>query len=250
MISMFKFPLFGAAICLATHAAFAQTPAPKTPPKPIVETVAPVEISSALPNGETVITRLDRTAPRIAISLLVRAGAADEISETAGWRRLLTDAMLRAAKNPASKTDADKWQSAAQMQAQAERLGGRLSASVGDDAIEFSVSGASSELVPLLDLLSNLALEPRLSDADIDGARRGLLRRLDDDGDDIAARATTELHARLYRDARGETVAYGLPMGGTLQSLNNLTGERVRVLHRAFFWPVAPHFVGLWAMSI
>ncbi|MDQ3813699.1 MAG: hypothetical protein M3347_07085, partial [Armatimonadota bacterium] len=53
-------------------------------------------VSTTLPNGITLITRTDYTSPRVAISLVARAGAAGETPATAGWRRLLTDAMLRA----------------------------------------------------------------------------------------------------------------------------------------------------------
>jgi len=206
------------------------------------------EARRTLSNGATLIERVDRTSPRIAISLLVRAGAADETATSAGWRRLLADAMLRAAKNPTQSTLAGangtgtnagdgEFLTARQMQREAERGGGRLAASVGDDVIEFSVSGDSGQSARLAQLLLALVRTPRLSDADIDGARKALVERLDREENDVATRATTELRGRLYRDARGELVAYGLPPAGTLDSLSSLTNERVRELHRQFFGP-------------
>jgi predicted Zn-dependent peptidase len=241
------------------------------------------EVRADLGNGTVLIERADRTSPRVAISLLLRAGAADETAENAGWRRLLADAMLRASRasgaaasgaaasgaaasgaaasgaaasgaaasgaaasgaaasgaaaSGAAASGAGEWLSGQQMQRAAEEAGGRLSASVGDDAIEFAVSGSSDQAPQLLRLLLSLVETPRLSDEDIDEARRGLVRRVEEENMDVAARATSELRERLYRDARGEMVAYGLPPQGSLASLNALTGERVRALHAAYSAP-------------
>ncbi len=186
-----------------------------------------------LPSGETLILRPDRTAPRVAISLQVRAGAANETVENVGWRRLLTDAMLRSARAPESAKD--EFLTGVQLQQRADALGGQLGAAVGDDGIAFSMTGSSAKLPELVALIRTLVEHPRLSDADIDRARRGLLARLEDENEDVAERASTAIRERLYRDARGELVAYGLPGGGTLQSLNALTAERIRELHKRYF---------------
>jgi predicted Zn-dependent peptidase len=73
-----------------------------------------------LPGDSTLVTRIDRNAPRVAISLLVRAGAVDETPSEAGWRRLLTEAMLRASL-PENGSDAV---TGLQMQKLAEQAGG------------------------------------------------------------------------------------------------------------------------------
>src|SRR5687768_4663871 len=68
---------------------------------PVAAVPAPAALTS-LRNGITLIASTDHIAPRISVSLLVRAGAADETPRTAGWRRLLTDSMLRAVQAPAT----------------------------------------------------------------------------------------------------------------------------------------------------
>jgi zinc protease len=198
--------------------------------------IAPEE-RRTLSNGVTLLVRRDRIAPRVSLSLLVRAGAADENSATAGWRRLLADAMLLAVKKPEGVTAEGEFLIPSQFRRAAERLGGQLGAAVGEDAVEFWASGHSSSQPQLLQLLLALVREPRLADEDIDAARKVLLDRIEDASGDVAVRATNALRSRLYRDARGELTAYGLPAIGTLDSLNGLTNERIRELHRTFFRP-------------
>ena len=217
----------------------------KTPPKAAPQaTAAPLlyvpplaattlESGSArLSNGLTLITRHDRLAPRVAFSLLIKAGAADETPKSAGWRRLLADVMLRGSKNAAG---ADL--KAADVQRAAENLGGRSGATVSDDAIEFWAIGDSAKQGELLDLLLQMALRPRLADDDVDAARDRLTTRLDTESDNVPAQAVNALRDQLYRNAENVPVAYGLPGTGTDESLKSLTAARLRALHRIFFAP-------------
>jgi zinc protease len=198
-------------------------------------------VLNTLPNGVSLLTRVDHTAPRIAVSLLIRAGAAEEDEATAGWRRLLTDSMLRAvqpsATPPATGSTSGAARTMDEMQRQAEALGGRLGASVGDDYIEFWVIGDNTKTDQLVDLLLDVVLHPRLSDQDIDETRRRLLERLDNESDDVALRAIAALRGQLYRNSRGETVAYGLPPNGTETALQQLSNARIRELHSLYFTP-------------
>jgi predicted Zn-dependent peptidase len=217
---------------------------------PVYAAPAPVA-RGRTPGGAVVLAQVDRIAPRVAISLVLRAGAADETVATAGWRRLLMDAMLLGTRDPGS--EGEVFLAGTELRERVEALGGRLSAQVGDDAIEMSITGPSTRAVALLDLLMAVATQPRLSDADVDRARRSLLRRLSDEdgaaegssgalsglGGDFAAsaRALRRLEERLYRDATGAPVAYGLSPSGTLQSLSNLDAPRLRELLRGYFAP-------------
>lgn len=203
---------------------------------------APVAaVTSVLPNGLTLVTRVDRTAPRIAISLQARVGAADEMAETAGWRRLLTEAMLRAASTgtPGNGPTGSNARAVAisQLEREAEAAGGRIGAGVGDDEVEFWAVGDSGSSGHLLDLLLNVVQHPRLSDADLDVARRRMQNRLDNGADEVSQQAVMALRSRLYRDARGELTAYGLPENGTDDSLQALTAPKLRALWTQYFQP-------------
>ncbi|HEX8834782.1 MAG TPA: insulinase family protein, partial [Abditibacteriaceae bacterium] len=227
-----------------------------------------------LSNGMTLVTRFDQTSPRVAISLLVRVGASDETAATAGWRRVLTESMLRAsysdlpipaatsgtttsntttpdAKTPAENApDADKSTTGnaapglsgtvltgAQLQRLALAAGGRIGASVGDDVLEFWVTGESRNAPILLDLLMTLVTRPRLANADINAGRRRIRANVQNEADDIALMATSSLRAQIYRDAAGKPLAYGLPPQGTDESLRRLTAGKIRALYQAYFNP-------------
>lgn len=193
-------------------------------------------------NGAQLVTRPDRAAPLVVMSLVVRAGAGDESAANAGWRRLLSEAMLRAslAKNLDEKLRAlakDGFVSGTQIQQRADELGGRIGASVGDDVIEFWASGPSDNAPQLADLLFAVALHPRLDESDLAAARDLLQVRGDDALDDPSSLATTALRTQLYRDAQGKATAYALPLYGTDASLTALSRESLQSLHARFFVP-------------
>lgn len=182
-----------------------------------------------LQNGATLVTQVDRTSPRISFSVQIRAGAADETSANAGWRRLLAEAILRASiQNGVTRTFAA-------LNRQVEDLGGRLGASVSDDAIEFSVSGESANANALLDLLLQALRSPRLNDDDVTAARQILNARREAASDNVTTIATTALGAQLFQDDKGAPLAYGLPFLGTNDTLDSLTSTRLRQLHAQFF---------------
>ncbi|HEX8551487.1 MAG TPA: pitrilysin family protein [Abditibacteriaceae bacterium] len=188
-----------------------------------------------LSNGITLVTRLDRTSPRVAFSILVRAGAADETVQSAGWRRVLTEAMLRAS---AVKTgESTEELTGAKLQRLAERAGGSLGASVSDDVVEFWGVGDASGSDVVLGALTTLVLNPRLSDADIAAARRRVAAASMAAEDDIALGATTALRSQVYRNTAGSPLAYGLAPHGTEDSRRTLTNDRVQAYFRAYVRP-------------
>ncbi len=226
--------------------------------------LAPVE-QARTPRGSLLLIQPDRTAPRIAMSLVLRAGAADETVASAGWRRLLVDSMLQSTRDP--RGSAQAFLSGTKLRDRIEALGGRMTAQVGDDAIELSLTGPSSRASDLLEILMAIATQPRLTDEDINRARRALVRRLSEEPGtsapnpgapsprapspgtpntsgsvagsqlDASSRALRRLEERLYRDASGAPVAYGLAPAGTLQSLSNLDSAQVRNLFAQYFAP-------------
>ncbi len=213
-----------------------QLPAVKPTPKPALPYVAalPRPVLEApmvkLSNGAVLILRTDRLAPRVAISLVFKAGASDEDTKNAGWRRLLADAMLRGSLGSDGKAHESR-----DVRRAAEALGGTVGATVGDDQIEFWAVGNSATQDKLLDLVLQMALHPRLSDADIETTRERLLARLDVETNDVPTQAVNALRNQLYRNPEGEPVAYGLPSNGLESSIKSLAPAQLRRLHAAFF---------------
>lgn len=234
-------------------------PAPASPAKPVAKPLPAPASGPVLPslrdlahseklsNGLTFVTRQDRTSPRVAFSLLIRAGAADEPVANVGWRRILTEAMLRASKTEgfapataAKKVVADALPealTALQMQRLAEAAGGQIGASVGDDVIEFWAVGDARGAGALLDVLLQVATHPRLSTADIDAARRRVTAAGEASQDDVAQSATAALRAQIYRNASGAPLAYGLAPQGTDASRRALTEDRMRAYFRSYVRP-------------
>jgi predicted Zn-dependent peptidase len=179
---------------------------------------SPAAISPAvmqkLTGGATLVTRTDKIAPRVAISLLVRAGASNETVQNAGWRQVLAGAMLRATKLPDGKI-----RSTSEWQALGETWGGQFGATTGEDFIELWARGDSAFASQLLESLLQIASSPRLSDADIAWARRRALEIVGQPETGVARRAADAIGRSLYRDDKGTPLAYALPDYGTFESL-------------------------------
>ncbi len=97
--------------------------------------ISPVE-TTVLAGGSTLLVRSDKIAPRVSISLLVRVGAADETPANAGWRQVLSSAILRTTRiDIGDKTP--KYASLSDLKQRLEAWGGDIGATVDDDAVEF-----------------------------------------------------------------------------------------------------------------
>ena len=186
-------------------------------------------VVETLPNGVILVPTLDRTAPRVAISLLVGEGAADETAATAGWRRLLVNAMARQAPEGYALGEGETAQKESLVNAAAQ-LGGVITVSVGDDVVEISVNGDSARGTQLLQLALALLQSPRLSDETLDKARTAQLDRIGAEDLDATTRIDAAIRTQVFRDKSGALVAYGLPDNGTQTSVESLDNARLREL--------------------
>ena len=189
----------------------------------------PLTAAETLPNGVVLLPSIDRTSPRVAISLLIGEGAANETSDNAGWRRLLLAAMSQQAPNgyEIGATDLSKQESLVNA---AAALGGTIAVNVGDDVIEISVTGESEHGADLLKLALAVLQNPRLTDENIDKARERQLDRIGAQDLEATARIDSAIRNQVFRDKSGALVAYGLPDDGTEKSIATLDNEKVRAL--------------------
>lgn len=204
--------------------------------------ISPLE-TTVLAGGSTLLVRNDKIAPRVAISLLVRVGAADETPATAGWRQVLSIAILRATQldignqSPADPKKPVRYATLGDLKKRLESWGGDIGATVDDDAIEFWITGDSQYSAELLRLLMQVVAQPRLAEEDITNARRRALALQSQAGNNLAARASTAISRRLYRDGKDAPLAYALPGFGSFESLSNITNEQLREWHEKYFVP-------------
>ncbi len=221
-----KSVLLCSALLASSSVALAAAPAPTT-----VQVASNFERVEALPNGLKFVSKIDRIAPRMALSLQVRVGASDESAPTAGWRRLYAGAVARGVpvqKDPAPVLSDDS--DGLNIARKAEALGGDAGISVGDDTIEFWATGDSASAPQLLELLVSMWKSSRLSDEDIAASRTSLTNQIDAQDLDFASQTSQALRTQEFVNAKGEPVSYGLSEIGTTQSLENLTPARVREL--------------------
>lgn len=206
---------------------------------PAPAAIAPVE-TTVLAGGSTLLVRSDNIAPRVAISLQVRVGAADETPANAGWRQVLSTAVLRATRLDIGEKDPEqpaRYVTLSDLKQRLEEWGGDMGATVDDDAIEFWITGDSRYSAELLRLLMQVVAQPRLSDEDFAAARRRVLVLQAQSANNLAARASSAIAGRLYRGTDGKPAAYALPNFGSFESLGEVEAEQLRQWHARYFVP-------------
>jgi len=176
-------------------------------------------------------------APYVSISVVVKAGVINETKSSVGWRQLLATAMMR------GTAIGDKSLDGAGLRKAAEAAGGDIGVQVLEDAIVFTAAGDSARQKDLAQLLLNVVLHPRLSHEDLSAARRITLRRLGANPANAMtdnSAAVEKLQSMLYSDSVN-SLTYGLPSNGTVDSLSGFTDDRAREYHKFYF--TAPNIV-------
>ncbi len=166
--------------------------------RPAVVGLGPVT-RLVLPNGLTVLVRENRGAPVVALTLLTRAGSADEPPERNGVTALLGRVLLKGTRA----------RSAVEVASAAEDVGGGIESAADQEYGEVRAWGLARHWRRLLALVHEVATEPRLADGEIERERQVLLaqiRGLQDQPAQVASR----ILARALYGARG----YGLPTSG------------------------------------
>jgi len=175
-----------------------------------------------LDNGFTVLVRENAVAPVVALSLLVRMGTRWETPENAGISNFVQAVMVTGTTTRSGGELADA----------VTALGGKLSASGDLDYSEIRASALARFWRELLGLTAELALEPKLSPAEVDRERSWLLRRVQRRVDNPVSNAFDAFYALVYG-----AYPYGLPTLGTPESLQRIDHAAIVARYRAFYRP-------------
>jgi zinc protease len=175
-----------------------------------------------LDNGFTVFVRENPVAPVVAVTLLVRMGTRWEEPMIAGVSNFVHAVMVR---GTAKRTGAQLAETIA-------GLGGKLSASGEVDYSEIRATALSRFWRELLVITAELALEPKLAPAEVDGERDWLVGRIQKRRDNAPARAFDEVFATIYG-----THPYALPVLGTPESLARIDHAAIVAWYRRFYRP-------------
>lgn len=183
------------AVCIGIVALAALLAAPLSAVK--AQTV-PAPDREQLLNGLTILYGNRAGDPNVLLRLRIKSGAAFDLAGKAGMMSLLADAMF-----PESTT----------REYVAEQLGGRLDVYTTYDSIDVTISGKSSELERMIDLLRNAILNVNLSAESVATLREGRVKELRDKASDAEA-ADRAVAARLFG-----SYPYGSPPRGTAETV-------------------------------
>ena len=149
-------------------------------------------------NGLTILYGNRAGDPNVLLKLRIKSGAAFDLAGKAGTMSLLADAMF-----PESTT----------REYVAEQLGGRLEVETTYDSIDVTISGKSSELERMIELLRNALLNVNLSAESVTTLREARIRQLTEksSNSELADRAVA---ARLFG-----SFPYGSPTRGTAETI-------------------------------
>ena len=175
-----------------------------------------------LANGLNVLVVDLPGRPLLSAQLVFRSGAADESADQAGATVLAARAL----------SEGTKFRDAIELTENAERWGASLHAEAGWDAVTAGVAVSAARLLPALELLAEMVLEPAFPEAEVDRLRDERLNDLLQAKADPRRRAEEEFALSIYRGS-----PYGRPMGGTRETVAGLNRDRVEGAWARWFDP-------------
>lgn len=194
------------------------------PPRPLAAkavTFPKYEIRS-LPNGLRVVLVSQNEQPIVSARMLVRAGAAQDPKGKEGLA-MLTAALL---------DQGTATRSSAEIAEEIDFMGGLLGTGAGTDLSFVNTVSMTDGLGQALDLMGDVVRRPAFAAAEIERQRQQALSSLTvaaDDPDTVASQLIDRLVFGFH--------PYGLPSGGTVQSLSSLTRQDFVDFHKAWFVP-------------
>lgn len=225
-------PRLRTALCAATFAtltgsALAAVPPatfPTTPPAPgpVPQLQIPAPTAQLLPNGLEVVSVRRADLPLVTAQLVLRSGGEMDPSNEAGLADLTANLLAKGAGN----------QSAPQIAAAAEALGGTLQAAAGWDESSIGITVTTPKLAKALDLLAMVVRHPDFAPAELKRAQTQAEDQL---------RLTLSRPIALASLAAGRAVfgdgAYGHSRTGTPASIARITRADVERLHTELYRP-------------
>jgi len=180
-----------------------------------------------LPNDLRLIVQPDNSSRIVAVNAIVKFGADRETPLTAGIRYFLQNVMIRGSRD----------RNATQIAEQLASRGASLNTSLGDDYVEFYATGGVDSWDSLLELVAEILMRPRLDDKEIEAVRTDLLNELQFRQDQPATWSYDLFRGTLFSDLQGTPLGYGLPPGGSEDSLRRITRESLRDCQRQYYVP-------------
>jgi zinc protease len=182
----------------------------------------PQLVEERFANGAAVVAARRPGVPLAAVRLLVAVGSSQDPPRAFGLAHLTALAARRGTRRRSGR----------QVDEAAETLGAELGSATDDDASWYGLSAPAEHLPRLLDLVVEVATEPRFPSAEVTRLRRrelaGLTHLLDEPG----AVADRALLSAVHGDH-----PYGHPSDGRAAHLRRLGRPEVAAFHRRWYSP-------------
>jgi zinc protease len=224
---MRRAPAFGLACLSLAAAGCALAPRPEweRPPPPASD--APVVPPGSLQRGELdngleLLVLEDRRLPTVSLGVAVRRGEGSVPLAQAGLASFTAELMERGAGGRDALALAEA----------VDAMGASLAVGADWDSMMVAVSGLSRDLGPLIGILADVALRPRLAPAEARKARGERLAALEQAKDDPETLAGWQTARTLYDGHR-----YGSPLGGVPESVERFDAAAARAFHQRVFLP-------------
>jgi zinc protease len=180
-------------------------------------------VRTVLDNGVIVIAKETRTTPAVTINIAVRAGTVCDPPDAPGAMYLLSRVIDRGTATRSADDIAEELDS----------RGLSLSATVTRHVFSIVCTCLSEDFAPVLALLGDIVMSPSIPEAELATRKGEVVTGIRQDDDSPAVRAVESLMALLYPDGH----PYGRRLKGTAEIVEQLTRERLAVLHRRHFAP-------------
>ena len=175
-----------------------------------------------LENGLQVMFIEDHSLPYVSLNLMLDAGANRDSLESSGLTNIVGELMRKGT----SQRDA------AAIAEELDYIGADFGVSVDSDFTLITASALSFHQNALLQLFSEVALQPRFAEAEVARSKAHILAKLEEESDDADGFADRLMSSFLFKEH-----PYSLPILGTKKGVSSVTRESVADYFRKFYIP-------------
>lgn len=184
---------------------------PKIEPKRVV-----------LKNGITMLFVETHALPIVNISVAIKAGAIYDPPEKGGVASLTSALLDEGTKNRSSKQIAEE----------IDFIGGKLSASGGEDFSSASLVVLKKDLKTGMDLLSDILLNPAFPDEELERKKKETIASIISEKDDPGAVVSKAFYKAVFPGH-----PYGIPVEGDEESVGKITRDDIVRFYQQYYKP-------------
>jgi predicted Zn-dependent peptidase len=177
---------------------------------------------TTLPNGMLVLTEAMPHMRSVSMGAWIRQGSRDETAEENGISHFVEHMVFKGTTT----------RSAQQIAREVDSIGGNLDAFTGKETVCFNIKVLDENVLPALDVLSDLVLHPRFTEEDLEREQSVILEEIKMDEDNPDALVHETFTQKFWKNH-----SLGRPILGTAETVSSFNQERVFAHHRARFTP-------------